>query len=243
MNTTEAKFILQARRPDGSDDAEPRFVEALEQARRDPVLGEWLAKEQVFDAAVAAKLRTVQPPADLRAVILAGARVSRPVAFWKRPQVLAMAASVAIVCGLALAWPAMRPSVMPVTVDQLAMGVMTELDSDEHHDAMPRPRGDLRTLLTAADTRLAAGVPLDFDRLKADGCRSLKVGGREVLEVCFERGGAGFHIYLAKRGDFKGEGAPMFRERGTLASVAWTDETYAYVLVSRNGSPALRAVL
>ena len=33
MNTTEVKFILQARRPDGSDDAEPRFAEALEQAR------------------------------------------------------------------------------------------------------------------------------------------------------------------------------------------------------------------
>lgn len=240
MNTTEAKFILQARRPDGLDDAEPRFADALEQARRDPALGEWLAREQAFDAAVAGKLRAVQPPADLRAAILAGARASRPAVFWKRPQVLAMAASVAIVFGLVLAWPVMRPA---PDVDQLAMGVMSEFYSDVHHDAMPRPRGELRTLLTAADTRLAAGVPLDFDRLKADGCRSLKVGGREVLEVCFERGGTGFHIYVAKRGDFKGEGAPMFRERGALASVAWTDYNYAYVLVSSGGAAALRTVL
>lgn len=239
MNTTEAKFILQARRPDGSDDAEPRFAEALEQARRDPALGEWLAREQAFDAAVAGKLRAVQPPADLRAAILAGARASRPVAFWKRPQVLAMAASVAIVCGLALAWPVMRPA---ASVDQLAMGVMTEVGSTEHHSAMPTPRGELRTLLADPGTRLAAGLPLNFEQLKADGCRSLKIGGRDVLEVCFERGGGGFHIYVAKREDFKGEGAPMFRERGTLASVAWTDAQHAYVLVSPDGAAALRSV-
>lgn len=242
MNSNEAKFILQARRPDGSDDAEPRFSEALEQAKRDPALGEWLAREQAFDAAVAGKLRAVQPPADLRAAILAGARASRPVAFWKRPQVLAMAASVVIVCGLALAWPAMRPSVMPATVDQLAMGVMAEVNSSEHHTAMPSPRGELRTLLTDQGTRLAAGLPLDFSQLKADGCRSLKIGGRDVLEVCFERGGGEFHIYVAKREDFKGDGTPMFRERGTLASVAWTDAKHAYVLVSSDGAAALRSI-
>jgi hypothetical protein len=238
MNTTEAKFILQARRPDGSDDAEPRFAEALEQARRDPALGEWLAKEQAFDSAVAVKLRAVQPPADLRAAILAGARASRPAAFWKRPQVLAMAASVAIVCGLALAWPAMRPA---PDVDQLAMGVMKEVDSDAHHDAMPRPRGELRAFLADPSARLAAGLPFDFEQLKAGGCRSLTIGGREVLEVCFERGGD-FHIYVAKRGDFRGESEPMFRERGTLASVAWTDATHAYVLVSDDGAAALRTI-
>lgn len=238
MNTTEAKFILQARRPDGSDDAEPRFAEALEQARRDPALGEWLAKEQTFDAAVAGKLRSVQPPAELRAAILAGARASRPAAFWKRPQVLAMAASVAIVCGLALVWPGKKAG---ADVDQLAAGVMVEVDSDAHHDAMPRAHGRLATLLADANTRLAAGLPMDFDQLKASGCRTVKIAGREVLEVCFERGGE-FHIYVARRGDFIGDGTPMFRERGTVASVTWTDDRHAYVLVSADGMAGLRSI-
>jgi hypothetical protein len=240
MNTTEAKFILQARRPDGSDDAEPQFAEALEQARRDPALTAWLAREQAFDAVVAEKLRATQPPAGLREAILAGAEVSRPLPFWRRTQTLAMAASVAVAIGLlAVAWPAMRPS---HTLDQLALGVMTEVDSDTHHEAMPQPRGALAALLGDTDTRLVAGLPFDFAQLKADGCRSLSVGGREVLEVCFDRGGSGFHIYVAKHGDFKGEGAPMFRERGTLASVAWTDATHAYVLVSGDGAAALRTI-
>jgi hypothetical protein len=237
MNTTEARFVLQARRPDGSDDAEPRFAEALEQARRDPGLGEWLAREQAFDAAVAAKLRAVQPPADLRAAILAGARASRPAGFWRRPPVLAMAASVALACGLAAAWPVMRPA---PDVDRLAMGVMNEVDSDAHHGAMPQARGALAALLTDADTRLAAGLPFDFEQLKASGCRPVTIGGREVLEVCFERGGS-FHLYVARRGDFKGDARPVFRERGTVVSVAWADSRHAYVLVSGDAA-ALRSV-
>jgi hypothetical protein len=68
-----------------------------------------------------------------------------------------------------------------------------------------------------------------------------------VLEVCFQREGAGeLHLYIARRGDFGGagfDGAPMFRERGTLASVSWADERYAYVMVSDQGPNALRAVL
>ncbi len=238
MNTIEAKFILQARRPDGRDDADPQFAEALAQARRDPALAEWLAREQAFDATVSGKLRAVQPPAGLRDAILAGARMSRPVPFWRRAQVLAMAASVAIIIGLVSTWPVVRPA---ADVERLALGVMSEVDSDAHHDAMPRPQGALRTLLADSGARLAAGVPFNFDQLKASGCRSLRIGGREVLEVCFERGGE-FHLYVARRSDFSGDAEPMFRERGTLASVTWTDAQHAYVLVTGEGAAALRNV-
>ncbi|MFA6961846.1 MAG: hypothetical protein WC205_13915 [Opitutaceae bacterium] len=238
MNTTEAKFILQARRPDGRDDAEPQFTEALEQARRDPALTEWLAREQAFDMVVADKLRSVQPPAGLREAILAGARMSRPVPFWRRPQVLALAASVVIIFGLVAVWPALRPA---SDTERLAMGVMTEVNSAAHHAAMPSPRGELRTLLTAPGTRLAAGLPLDMNQLKSDGCRSLSIAGHNVVEVCFERGGE-FHLYVANRSDFKGDGEPMFRERGNLASVAWTDTRHAYVLVTSDGAASLRNV-
>jgi len=240
MNTTEVKFILQARRPDGSDDAEPRFAEALAQAQRDPELAEWLAREQAFDAAVAEKLRGVQPPADLRAAILAGARMSRPVAFWRKPQVLALAACVAVLLAVVALWPVARRPVAGST-DQLALGVMSEVGSEAHRHGMPQANGELRTLLTKAGTRLAAGVPMEMEQLKADGCRSLKIGGRDVLEVCFQRGGT-FHLYVARRKDFEGDAEPMFRERGELASVAWTDAKHAYVLVTQDGVQALRGV-
>jgi len=238
MNTTEAKFILQARRPDGQDDADPRFAQALEQARRDPALAEWFAREQAFDSAVAGKLRAVRPPVGLRDAILAGARMSRRVPFWRRSQVLALAACVTIVIGLAAFWSALHPA---ADMERLALGVMNEVGSEAHHAAMPRARGRLQALLADSSTRLAAGLPLDLSQLKADGCRSLRIGGHEVLEVCFERGGQ-FHLYVAKRDDFKGEAQPIFRERGTLAAVTWTDARNAYVLVSDSGAGALRNI-
>jgi hypothetical protein len=238
MNTTEAKFILQARRPDGRDDADPRFSEALEQSRRDPALAAWLAREQAFDTAVAAKLRSVQPPAELRDAILAGAKMSRPAPVWRRPQVLALAASVAIIMGLVAAWPALRPV---ADTERLALGVMAEMDSPAHHPIALGGRGALRAALADPATRLAAGLPFDFAQLKADGCRALTIGGRDVLEVCFERGGE-FHLYVAKRSDFRGDSEPMFRERGALASVTWTDSRHAYTLVTADGAAALRNV-
>ena len=241
MNTADAKFIFQARRPNGRDDADPRFVEALAQARQDPALAAWLAKEQSFDTQVAVKLSALPPPAGLREAILAGARVGRPVPFWRHPHTLGLAASVVLILGLVAGWPNLRPA---VDGERLALAVMDEVDSDAHYATAPQARGGLRTALSDPAIRLASGLALDFAQLKRDGCRSLRIAGRDVLEVCFARGGE-FHLYVARREDFGGKNAstqPMFREQGALASVAWTDARHAYVLVTGDGASALRNV-
>ena len=77
MDNREAKFILNAYRPGGQDASDPRFAEALEQARRDPVLERWLSEAIAFDAAMTDKLRATEVPPDLRESILAGIKVSR----------------------------------------------------------------------------------------------------------------------------------------------------------------------
>ena len=241
MNSTEAQFILQARRPNGHDDADPQVAAALAQARHDPVLAAWLAKQQAFDASIAAQLRTLAPPAEPRAAILSGARVNRPVPFWRTPAMLGLAASGVLILGVVAGWPHLRPA---AAGDQLALGVMQEVDAVAHHAAFPQARGALRTALTDPALRLAAGLALDFDQLKRDGCRSLRIADREVVEVCFERGGW-FHLYVGRREDFGGKNVPavpLFREQGALAAVAWTDARHAYVLVSGDGAAALRNV-
>ena len=170
-----------------------------------------------------------------------GARASRPLPFWRRPAVLGLAASVVIFFGLLAGFGKLRPA---VERERLALGVMAEVDSAVHHNAMPMARGALRTVLTDPALRLAAGVDLDFADFKRDGCRSLTIANRDVLEVCFERGGW-FHLYVARREDFGGAGGnaqPIFREQGALASVAWTDARHAYVLVTSEGAAALRNV-
>lgn len=53
MDNREARFVLNAYRPGGQDAGDPRFAEALEQARRDPVLERWFSESLAFDAAMA----------------------------------------------------------------------------------------------------------------------------------------------------------------------------------------------
>ena len=110
MNNAEAKFILQGYRPNGADAGDAAFCAAVEQAQKDPALGEWFARQQAFDAAVSAKLAQVAAPADLRAAILAGGRVSASGAtrraWWNQPVWLAAAAGVAVLLATGLVlWP------------------------------------------------------------------------------------------------------------------------------------------
>lgn len=245
MNTNEAKFILRARRPDGRDDAEPVFAEALEQARRDPALTAWLARERSFDEAVAAKLREVSPPAGLRDAILAGARMERPAPRRRETRAWAWAACVAVVLGLAALWGGGRGAAPGA--EALALGAMEDWMLDSHHMDPLGGTGELHAAVMAPGVRLRAGLPIGLDAMKLGGCRVIEIAGREVLEVCFVREGAGaLHLYVARRGDFGGgkfSETPMFRERGGLASVSWADERHAYVLVSDRGADALRAAL
>ena len=74
MTTQEAKFLLSAYRPDGRDAADPFFAEALAQARSDPELAAWFAREQAMDARISERLGGIVPPQALRESILAGAR-------------------------------------------------------------------------------------------------------------------------------------------------------------------------
>jgi hypothetical protein len=74
MNQTQAQLILGACPPGPWPLDDPQVAEALRLAESDPGLARWLAETRGFDTAVAAKLRAVAPPADLRDAILAGRR-------------------------------------------------------------------------------------------------------------------------------------------------------------------------
>jgi hypothetical protein len=199
-----------------------------------------MEREQAFDLAVTEKLRALQPPAGLREAILAGSRMSRPKPFWRRAQTLAWAASLAIIFGLTATWMVFSPS---ENTELIAVDVMQEVASTDHAEAMPRAEGVLLTFLNDSSMRLAAGIPFDFNQLKANGCRSLRLGDREMVEVCFERNGSWFHLYVGKRAEFRSAAGPLFHERDSLASVTWTDSRHTYVLVGGEGTDALSNLL
>jgi hypothetical protein len=80
--------------------------------------------------------------------------------------------------------------------------------------------------------------------LKTDGCRTLSVAGHEVMEVCFERNGGEFHLYVMARPASRD--VPTGTHFGTqngMHSVMWTDAQHLYVMASPKDESALRALL
>ncbi len=82
MNTREAKEILLLYRG-AIDDSDPQFHAALDYAKSDPKLGEWLREQTKCYDTIRAKLRGIEPPLDLSEKIVRG----RPIPFprdWSR---------------------------------------------------------------------------------------------------------------------------------------------------------------
>jgi hypothetical protein len=245
MNNAEAKFVLQGYRANGADADDGTFAEALEQAKRDPGLGEWFAREQAFDRAVGAKLAEITPPPDLRAAILAGGRVTAAGGGDRRRVVgivaLAAAASVALLLVAGLALKARQSQ----AVGDFVVGDAVLSAFHGHGD-----RGDatnaLQWTLGQTTTKLAQPLNVDFGRLRATGCRVVTYQGRDLLEVCFNRGGSWFHCYIGRASDFPslamGE-QPTLQEKGSAWLASWRHADHIVFVVSRSGRAELEALL
>ena len=101
MNSDAAKEILSAYRSDDRDGADPIFHEALNQMESDSELRKWFEEQQDLDRTIREKLASIEPPADLRAKILAQIRGEK-VRRFALPQVWLAAAACLVVGGIAL---------------------------------------------------------------------------------------------------------------------------------------------
>ncbi len=245
MTNQEAKFILSAYRPGGSDATDALFAPALAQAQQDPALGAWFAREHRHAATVAARLREITPPAGLREAILAGARASGRAAersWWSRPMWMALAASVALLLGVGSALWWRSPSVQLGRLTAFAVNDTLHAQHGSHGEAV----GTLNALLSQPTTHLSGPLPVDFAALRATGCRTLRFAGHDIVELCFTRGDAEFHFYVLRQADFPrlpATGDIEFGQREGQGFASWTDTAYRYVTVSAAGVSAIKQLL
>ncbi len=237
MNNDEAKFILQAYRPGGGDAQDALFAQALEQARRDPALAAWFERERGHDAAMAAKLRTIVPPAELRSAILAGGRIaSRRPRRWVVPAWIGLAASVAVILAAALFWlqPAQAEEFSEFAMDY-ASGPFRLSNHQEDLDK-------LRAWLAERQAPLPLRIPSGCEKLQALGCKTVDYRGKSISLICFERGRE-FHLFVARRTDYPNLREcpkPEFKTKGKWASAHWSDNENCYVLASDAGVDELQ---
>jgi hypothetical protein len=246
MTNQEAKFTLGAYRAGGQDAGDPAMAAALAQAKNDPALGAWFARAQAYDAAVGAKLREIAPPAELRTAILAGARASTTQrSWWRQPVWLAAAAAVAVLLAVAGQFSFRRTAADAPAATALAEFAMADL-GHYGHGGPEAASGRLKSWLNAPDGKVTSGLNLDFAQMQAQGCRTLKFGGREVAEVCFVRGGVEFHLYALPLGsmpELPARAVPALVARATQAAAVWSDSKFHYVLATAAGMEALKRVL
>ena len=104
----------------------------------------------------------------------------------------------------------------------------------------------MQAALSEPSSRLGAGLPINFAALRDTGCRTLTVGGHDVLELCFNRDGQWFHCYVARRADFPAlaiAAAPQIAQRGKMAVASWAEASHVYVVASPAAMDAVKRLL
>lgn len=245
MNNQEAKFIFGAYRPDGRDAGDAVFAEALAQAERDPALRRWLENEQKIDATIAGKLQAIAPPAGLREAILAGVRASQPRRQWAQNSRWWAAAAAMLVLGATI-WSFLPARGLPTAAELTALALSDLAAAHDDHVGRPSGLETVQDALIAGREPLRQAMRVDADELRARGCRTVKIAGRDVFELCFWRDGVVYHLYVGRRSDFApGSIDPqaLMATRGAYAATAWADARNVYALVTEGPVEALRRVI
>lgn len=243
MTNDEARFFLRSFRADGSDAGDPVFADALSRADRDPAVRAWFERERSLDRAITERLHAAAHPSLSPADIIAGIQRRRQRQSYGRAAGWLAAAAVAVL--LAVSFTLRSFSAQP-DVHQLVRFALTDVNlSRSTHRGTPTPVGPYDVFPGPGGLRAAATEMPGIAALQAANCRTLSVGGREVLEFCFGPNHA-FHLYIAPRTTFDTDGselAPLFTEQGPLAAAAWADDRHVYTVVTNTGAAALRALL
>jgi hypothetical protein len=239
MTNDPSKFVLSAYRPGGGDQEGPAFADALRAAAADPELRAWFERSRAHDAAVAAKLRSIEPPQGLRESILAGAAAGAGGRGAGWGWLAGLAASAAFVAGVFSFSPAANP---PQAASAFANFAVDDMLT-EQHGGRGEPSAALIGRLESPGAPMPKADELDFPKLEDTGCRTLRFGGRPLVEVCFMRNGTLFHLYMMPRGGSEPlfpQDAPSYVSLTGGTAAVWSDRGFNYALASEAGASALR---
>lgn len=228
MNPEEAKLIAHCARPGGGDDERDDAIrEALALLRTDPEAMEELRRHRALDLAVGAQLRAVEPPADLRRKILAGARLTRPRPWYQRPAWIAAAALLAVAGPLAVKfWPAgQAPLFASISLSDFRTATTQLLNEGPSLEKMGN-MDVVREHIAGNSQIKSVPVPENLCHCPggAIGCAIFQISGQEVTLICFNAGSAGtVHLFTVDASALKEHpGGPIYSPVNGWHTLAWT---------------------
>jgi anti-sigma factor RsiW len=239
------ELYLSARRPDGQDDSDPAIATAL--SRTNAARAEDLRRT---DAAIAAKLSAVQPPAGLRDRILAGARVSQKRSWfdrlgWRsfRNSELLAAAAIVLLLGVAVVLQLTRTG--PEARDWRAAATIevARIESGGGIDHAVREMPSINQWLVAQTCPAPASLPEPVRKLQIFGCSKVLWNNQPMSIVCFNLGeGKEVHLVTIERRHLPGSPpdkalknftGPEYASINGYETASWSEGGVAMMLLGK----------
>jgi hypothetical protein len=245
MNNQEARFILSAYRPGGQDAADPDFREALDQAQRDPALGRWFTQQTATDAQFARAVETIHPPADLRANILAGARLTQQKRRWQFVKPLAIAAAVMLAATFALTPFVHLHQEKKFTAWQAAsIATINDLVESKDHFSYTSGKPDtVSQWLQASYAPAAPTLTPNLSHLRALGCKVIESGGHRISILCMHLTPTELVHLVTYDSPTPMLTKPRFMQHNGWNTATWTADGKTYMLATKADEEKLKQLL
>lgn len=273
MERDEAKHILELCRPGSDDDRQdPLIAEALALLETDAELKARFEAQQALDARIGDLYAQLEPPADLKAAILAGMRAhalhgesdtasftttagSTSQAWWRKPWI-GVAAAVALL--FVLFSVPRGPSTAPLAstngpviqagvpdMIQFLAHELGNLGDGRGFDMASRQPEDLQAYLASGGFPSPSKLPQALEGNASLGCVTFDYNGAKMSMICFQYDQV-VHLITVQKSDcprsFQPK-EPTTYEMNNQAFKAWTDGEHVYILSTKGSKEKLPEVI
>jgi len=201
MDNESARDILSAYRSNGADARDSAFLDALEQAERDPGTKFWFREQQAFDRQVVAALREVPTPLDGKERLLSmlelqsyePARKPALVRFWYMGLAAALALAIIPVVVLDYQGGLSEPDVASAENFSLSQLARNSLPLEFRGESA----NSLLDWLGGQGAPVPQSLPSAFQQAMANGCKVFATdNGGLISLLCFEVDGELLHMFV-----------------------------------------------
>jgi hypothetical protein len=247
MSPQEARDTLLLYRPVTGDSEDPQMAEAMDLARRDGELGQWFEQHLAFQKAMRSRLRQIEVPAELKASLLAQKTPQPEVltvqAWWRNPALLAAAAVVTLLVGLAGFW--LKGGAPDRFANFQARMVGTAL-REYRMDIVTSDMGRLRQFMADSGAPADYHVPPGLEKLQLTGGGLLRWRSNPVAMVCFNRGDDQMlFLFVMDRSALKDPPSekPKLAKLDDMTTVSWSRGGKTYLLAGQKEADFARKYL
>jgi hypothetical protein len=237
MTRDEAKLLLARARDPERDEADPELQTALEMARHDLELGQWLEKQRALNRKAIHIFRETPDAAHIRDQILSSSRL---VPMWRRREFLAAAASVALL-GAVGALTVGRRKNEEETLAAWRVRMLRFAIREYRMDILTTDETRVREFLRGHGDGSHYELPGLLAARTLKGAARLTWQGAPVSMVCFQgTGNETLYLFVLgrkaiKTGEIPGTNPEAF-EFGGLNSTCWARGDKIYLLAGRDAA-------